>query len=286
MDFKPLVFVSGKGGVGKTTLSLLMARHLSTLGKKVLFVELGQKSSAQALTYSAQGPSYEPRATAFGFHWSLIDGTSCLVEYIGSLTKTGKLTESFFSNPTISSLLNVAPGLNDLAILGKLTSRVREHGPSFDYDHIIVDAPSTGSFSSLLAAPQFLGSSVQSGPMHTQSQGIDQVLHDSQYVQYVLVSLFEELPVDELCEDLTYFSKSFPGQISVVMNKKLSVNEPRIEGDCWQQFLKQKIVDEEKQKKRALEKVSRFYYLDLFTESFHKKMQTANKEFLRSTLSN
>lgn len=285
MDFKRLVFVSGKGGTGKTTVALLIARHLAKTGKKVLFVELANRSSARHLAAISSFSEYKPTPTPYGFDWSLLQGVDCLVDYVGSFTAE-KIAHHFFNNPLMRTLLNVAPGLSDLAILGKLTSSLRQHGPGFHYDHIVVDAHSTGSFSSLLAAPQILGSSVSTGPLRTQSMQIDQFLKDPSLVQYFFVGLFEDLPVDELEETLNDFQNTFPKQIAVVMNKKISIAAPTIPEPAWQSFMNKKRAEQKRLGERVLQMNQNACSLDLFTQDFATVLTSSQGDFLRKLSTN
>ena len=147
---KKLLFITGKGGVGKTTVSLMLARSLVLLGKKVLFLEIGQQSSGFHLAGLDNTPIFEPKSNRLGFDASLVCGEDCLEEYANHILKVERLAVLFLKNKFMQALLPLAPGLDDLAILGKLTSEIRQHGPPWSYDHIVVDCPSTGAFLSML----------------------------------------------------------------------------------------------------------------------------------------
>jgi anion-transporting ArsA/GET3 family ATPase len=269
VDFKNLVFISGKGGTGKTTLSLIIAKYLTIKAKKVLLVELGGKSSASSLLNLSLEPKSHPSPSSFGFDWCRLEGIDCLTEYVASFAKLEKITQSFFENSIIQSLVNLAPGLNDLAVLGKLTSHLRNHGPGFNYDHIIVDGPSTGSFYSFLEAPKLLGESVKGGPMHTQCESIAKCLEDLQKVQYVFASLYEPLPVDELIETYNEFSSSYKNQLTIIMNKSLSIEKLQGTDNYWSEFINEKNRVEEIQEKRVIKLDCPKYNLPLFTNAFN-----------------
>lgn len=266
MHFKKLIFVSGKGGTGKTTMALRLCNHLKAAGKRTLLVELNSRSSAVSLAgWSHQG-RYEPVTTPSGYDHSCLTGRDCLVEYISSYVRTKRLTQQVFETHWVRALVDVAPGLNDLAILGKLTSSMREHGPAFDYDHIVVDSPSTGSFLSLLQAPQRLGASVSRGPLHTQSHSIAQVLKDPQQVQYVFMALLEELPVDELEETLAQFKDHPEEQLLVVLNKYIDLEELQIPDSHWQKHMGEVLQEQTRQRQRVLGWSRATRRMDLVTE--------------------
>ncbi len=281
MDFKKLIFVSGKGGTGKTTLSLILARHLALKGKKTLFVELASRSSAQSLLMETSAPQYNPSPTSFGFDWSIMEGRDCLIEYISSFTGVEKFTQKLFDTHVLKTLVNVAPGLNDLSILGKLTSSMREHGPAFEYDHVVVDAHSTGSFHSLIKAPGILAKSVSSGPLKLQSEGIDQVLKDPQLVQYFFVGLFESLPMDELEDTMGTFGEEYQEAISILMNKKIPLEKSESSNDIWKNFLEKQIQAEKVQKARAKDLWNQVYYENIIVRPLSEYLISQQGEWLR-----
>lgn len=178
---------------------------------------------------------------------------------------------------------SAGPRPGHLAILGKLTSQARGHGPGFNYDHVVVDAPSTGSFSSLLAAPEVLGASVSSGPMHTQSKGIAKVLRDKNEVQFLLVSLFEELPVDELEETLKEFSRQFPDQASVIMNKWMEIKTSSEGGPNWRDFIEPRLQQQQSLGQRVAELGAEVSLVNLMVRPLKLEMQELSGEFLRHT---
>ncbi|MCB0378881.1 MAG: AAA family ATPase [Bdellovibrionales bacterium] len=237
MSYKKLIFVSGKGGVGKSTISLILARMLHQQGKRVLLVEMGERSSAEHLAELKGVSGYLPQATPLGFQWVRLTGLDCLTDYVGSYVKVEKIAKSFFDNPLIKTLINLAPGLEDLAILGKLTSGIRHHGPAYNFDHIIIDAHSTGSFTSMLRAPRALANMVSMGPLHSQSENIDKVLFDGEHAQYFFVSLLEDLPLEELLESVDEFRRDFKVKPTVVLNKVLPELTRVQEGTPWAAFI-------------------------------------------------
>ncbi len=281
LETKELVFVSGKGGTGKSTVATLLARDLSQRGRSVLLVELAEQSSVQALLQSEKKPHYQPQASGFGFDWCRLQGRDCLVEYVSSFTRLESVTQKFFDSALLKTLVNVAPGLNDLSILGKLTSRIRKHGPAFNYDHIVVDAPSTGSFMSLINAPVTLGKSVARGPLHSQSMGIDEVLKNPKHTQFFFVSLYEELPMDELEDTIAEFQDEFGEQIRIVMNKALDVAKPAESKSSWSHFLQRKMQEENRQGRRAQELWPKGFQLNLFTDPFKDYIHNHSGEALR-----
>ncbi len=282
LSFKKLIFVSGKGGVGKTSLALLVSRHLARLGQKVLYVELMARSSARPLAAFDFEPEYKPQKTQYGFDACLLSGRDCLVDYVSSFVPLERIVQPFFQSSMIQGLINLAPGLKDLAILGKLTSAIRSHGPSFQYDHIVIDAHSTGHFLSFLQAPGLLGQSVKGGPLRTQSESIEKVLKDPQLTQFIFASLFEELPVDELVETIENFKDQYKGQSQIFMNKWIDLESCKIQDPSWQLFIKNRISGQSLLQKRLDQLSSPYFHIELILENFPTYLYNAQGDFLRT----
>jgi anion-transporting ArsA/GET3 family ATPase len=140
---RPFVFVSGKGGVGKSLVAAALASGAAEVGRKTLLVETGDRSYYRDFLGLSR-VDHEPRPSGLGFDVALWSGESCLREYVLHLLKLERLYKIFFENKVMRALVNVAPGLGEIAILGKITSGVRKVGPPLNYDTIVVDMPATG----------------------------------------------------------------------------------------------------------------------------------------------
>jgi anion-transporting ArsA/GET3 family ATPase len=177
---------------------MAMAQRLASEGRKTLLVELGDHSYySLAYSFSAQ---YDPQPLAPHLYHSLWSGESCLREYIRHLIPLRAVADLFFDNRVMRSFVRAAPGLKELAILGKLTSGVRQWGPPLPFENIVLDAYATGHFLALLRAPKGMGELIQRGPMGTESRRIVEVLNDPQSTQYCVVSLPESMPATESVE--------------------------------------------------------------------------------------
>ncbi|MFN8945700.1 MAG: ArsA-related P-loop ATPase, partial [Pseudobdellovibrionaceae bacterium] len=140
---------------------------------------------------------YEPQNIAPGLDVCLWKGEDCLKEYARHLLKLESLYQIFFENQVMRTFINIAPGLSELSIMGKVTSGPRKHGPQMPYGKIFMDSYATGHFLALLRAPAALAKTVQFGPMGEQSRNIDKILKNPEICDYVIVAIPEELPVQE-----------------------------------------------------------------------------------------
>ncbi len=187
--------VTGKGGVGKTTVAASLALHLSQQ-HKTLLVHLGE-SPAFGDMWRCPPLTQAPFQVRQKLHVAQWEGEGCLREYIFHFVKLEKLVSLFFDNKVMKALLGAAPALRELAILGKVTSGIRQAGPRFHYDRVVVDAFSTGHFRALLRAPVGLAEAIPYGPMGEQSRAIVRVIQNVEVFKIWVCMLPEELPVRE-----------------------------------------------------------------------------------------
>jgi anion-transporting ArsA/GET3 family ATPase len=191
-----IIFVTGKGGVGKSAVAAALALKNSQAGLKTLLVELGYQSFYQDF-FNLTKVTYKPQNLRENLDLALWSGPECLKEYARYLLKVESLYKLFFENVATRSLINVAPALSELAILGKVTSHPRKVGPPLNYDCIVVDAFATGHFLALLKAPEGMAEAIRFGPMGEQSRSIQRILKDPEHSSYYVVSFPEEMPVIE-----------------------------------------------------------------------------------------
>lgn len=191
-----IIFVTGKGGVGKSVAAAAIALKRARAGKKTLLAELGYQSFYKDY-FGLPEVHYQPVPLDKNLDVALWSGPECLKEYALHLLKIESIYKLFFENPVTKALVNVAPALSELAILGKITSHPRKVGPPMHYDCLVVDAFATGHFLALLKAPKGMSEAIKFGPMGDQSRSIEKVLSDPAMSKYFVVSLPEEMPVIE-----------------------------------------------------------------------------------------
>ncbi|MCB0348797.1 MAG: ArsA family ATPase [Bdellovibrionales bacterium] len=233
MSQPSLFFITGKGGVGKSTTAALIAKHHANLGKRVLLVEIGDSSYYSMLFKKpiAFDP-VEVSSNLFVSHWQWF---RCLKEYVTHVIKIETVTNLFFENAVMKSIIQVAPGLPEIALLGKFTSSIRHVGPSMPYDIVVMDAHSTGHALSMLRAPKGLFETIGFGPLGDHSKGIHDTMMDSELVKYITVCLPEELPVTETVEFTETLKTEFKIESEVWLNKVLPIQADAETIDQWQE---------------------------------------------------
>lgn len=221
--------ITGKGGVGKSLFSVVLAHYFSTQNQNILLSELSEHSFFKDYLNLPQ-ISYTPINWKPGLDISQWSPDDCLKEYCLYLLKIESLYKLFFENPVSKSLIQVAPGLNELALLGKLTSSPREQGPPMKYDQIVVDAFATGHFLSLLRAPGALSDAVPFGPLGEQAKAIDACIRNPEFTEVHIVTLAEELPITESIELFNKLKMEFNIKARVYLNKVSMLNKSDLSG--------------------------------------------------------
>lgn len=219
---KKVHFITGKGGVGKSVVAASFARALSYKNKPILLAELSESSFYKDFL-PVPKIAYKPipwKPHLEVAQWSPED---CLKEYALHLLKIEGLYKLFMENPVSKSLIQIAPGLHELALLGKITSSPRHHGPAMEQDQLVIDSFATGHFLSLLRAPAAMAEAVQFGPMGEQSRSIDQWIRNPDFTEIHIVTLSEELPITETIELHHQLKKEFKLNAKVYLNKVLNL---------------------------------------------------------------
>ncbi len=232
-----IIFVTGKGGVGKTTIAAALAFKLAHHKYKTLLIELHDNSQLEPIFN--QPISYLPYQWNENLWVACWDGERCLREYLKHYIRLDSLVDLFFNNQIIKSLIQTAPALKEVSILGKATSGLRKVGPSFNYDFIVIDSYATGHFRALLRAPRGLAQAVKLGPMGDQCRQIDQLLQEKKCCRYLLVTLPELLPVLETQDLMSDFNQEWGIQPLIICNKIWPLPGNQMNQDLWQKELQE-----------------------------------------------
>jgi arsenite-transporting ATPase len=184
-----VVIVAGKGGVGKTTVTAVIARAASRDGRRVLVVELDGKPTLDQLL---DGEAQNGAGSIEVVHISAADA---LDEYLRD-HGFARIAKRLNKTGVIDMVGTAAPGIDDVVVLGKVKSFER----SQNYDLIVVDGPAAGHAITFLTSATGLANAVRSGPVRTQSDEVIELLTDVERCQVVLVTLPETTPVNEVVE--------------------------------------------------------------------------------------
>lgn len=195
------VFVTGKGGVGKSTVSAALAQAWRDAGARTLLVEIEGQASAAALL-SSRKIGYEPTPLAEHLCALRITLNDALREYARLRLKVKLVADRLVGNPVIDQFAQAAPGFRELLVLGKLWSVANdtdERGRP-RWDAVVVDSPATGHGLGLLGMAGVIARMFPVGPISAEAKAVDAFVKDAERVGVVLVALPEELPVTETLE--------------------------------------------------------------------------------------
>ncbi|MFY9588439.1 MAG: ArsA-related P-loop ATPase [Actinomycetota bacterium] len=195
-----LAIVSGKGGVGKTTVAAALALAAARAGKRVLLVEVEQRESLAPL-FGHAAIGYEEKALAPNVTGLSVIPDEALVEYLYLFYGIRYVGRVLRGSKAVEFATNVAPGLRDILLIGKIKEAERRRtAGQYAFDLIVLDAPPTGRLPRFLEAPRSVVELVRSGPIRQQAQGVLDMVSDPKRTQVVLVTLPEDMPVRETAE--------------------------------------------------------------------------------------
>lgn len=197
-----ILIVSGKGGVGKTTVAAALALTAARRGRLVCVAEVDRKGTLPQLFGGAE-LTYEPREMAPGVWGMNIIPEAALAEYLEVQYHMKRISKVLTSSQFVDYITTAAPGLKDILVLGKIwyLEQGRAGGAEQPlFDTIIVDAPAAGHMLTFLQAPAGLSDAVRVGPVKRQSEWLVDMLTDPKRSRVHLVTLAEEMPVSETLE--------------------------------------------------------------------------------------
>jgi len=235
---RKLIVVTGKGGVGKSTVACALGLAAAQRGLRTIVVELGAQHRLPDLFATAavgpngpdlamrpDGDEHSPPGHRPDRHrgeeielreglWTMsIDPDRALGEWLQTLT--GRLSARLLaSSSTFQYFAAAAPGAKELVSMVKLrelcegrnaakngssdSSRERRGRPA--YDLVVLDAPASGHALAMLRSPQTFSAIVRVGPLAEQAQALRELLEDTKRSGYVAVTHASEMAVTETLE--------------------------------------------------------------------------------------
>ncbi|OGP17713.1 MAG: hypothetical protein A3I75_06115 [Deltaproteobacteria bacterium RIFCSPLOWO2_02_FULL_50_16] len=190
---KKLLVITGKGGVGKSTIAASLGLLAASQGRKTLIAEINTQGQMAGF-FNKPPLKYSPSLLAPNLYGINIFPKKSFEEYVLLQIRFRKLYSLVFENRFVSYFIEATPGLAELMSIGKIYALIK------DYDLVILDAPATGHGFSLLQVPSVVAGAVRVGPLKSESEKIESLLKDAEKTTLIAVSLPEEMPVNETCE--------------------------------------------------------------------------------------
>jgi len=214
---RKLVFVTGKGGTGKTTVASALALLAASRGKRVLICEIDGKGELAGY-YEAPPTAFKEKEVQPGLFAMTMDTEASLREYlklqlrVPIVGRIGPVAKAF------DFLAAAAPGVREILTVGKLCFEVRDNG----WDMVVVDAPASGHIVGQLAAPQAVNGLVKVGLIRNQTDWMLEMLSDPAVTALLAVCTPEEMPVTETIELAVRIREETTVQLAgVVVNRVL-----------------------------------------------------------------
>ncbi|MFO7762735.1 MAG: ArsA-related P-loop ATPase [Wenzhouxiangellaceae bacterium] len=211
------LFVTGKGGVGKSLISAALAARAAGRGERTLWVEMSESPRGGNFF-----PGFKPRYQLAPIRDSLwgmnLRVQPAIEEYLAVAFKIPFVTRLIARNTLFQVLTGALPGLDSLIPLGKIWYELgRRRGREPYWDRIVLDAPSTGHALAMLRFPQAAQDIVKSGNVADRAREIETILGDRSGTGLIAVTTLEELPVDETRELLERVHDETPYRFEAVV---------------------------------------------------------------------
>ncbi len=192
---RQLLFVSGKGGTGKTSVAAALAELAVRQGKRTLVCEMDAKG-ALAAAFDVRELNFQPSEVRPGL-WAMVMNTEdSLKEYLRLFVRIPLVGRIGPLAHTLDFVADAAPGVKEILGIGKLCHEVRER----HYDLVIVDAEASGHIVAQIDAPRAIRELVQVGMVRDQTEWMLAILGDAARTGLVVVTTPEEMPVTETIE--------------------------------------------------------------------------------------
>lgn len=207
-----LLILSGKGGVGKTTISAALGVLATRHDLKVLLVEVEGRSALSNL-FGGPAVGSEPRKLRSGLYGMNISPEEALKEYLEVQFHMKRVVRPLVASHLVEYATHAAPGLRDILMLGKvwhLATRQRE------FDLLILDTPASGHAVSMLRSPEGFLHAVPIGRLAGHARAVMEWLRDPEQVAVHLVTVAEEMPVIETLETVRLLERHLATEVDQV----------------------------------------------------------------------
>jgi anion-transporting ArsA/GET3 family ATPase len=228
LDPRPLQFVVGKGGVGKSTVTAAIAVAHAAAGRRVLAVELGRPEGLSRFLAPGLETGPEPICVREGLSLARVQGDEALAEYLKLILPGRALLNLVFGSRLYRYFVAAAPGLKELMAIGKIwyeREKRDEHGRPL-WDIIVVDAGASGHSLQYLQMPSTAARTFRSGLVHRESERVAALLADAATTAVHVVVIPEDMPLTEGREILSRLAGELSLPIGTVYINRVRPSPP------------------------------------------------------------
>ncbi|MBL0217165.1 MAG: ArsA family ATPase [Myxococcales bacterium] len=186
--------VTGKGGVGKSTVVAAISLAAARRGARVLAIELGELGGTCRILDASPAQPGTITPAAGGVRVAYFDGAAALAEYLTRRLRLGRLAQTVIEHPLYAAFVGAAPGLRELMAIGKVRD---EFVLQERWDVVVVDAGSSGHALEHLRMPTAAESTFASGRVHREAAVNAALLRDRASCSIHVVALPELMPLRE-----------------------------------------------------------------------------------------
>ena len=221
---KRVVLVTGKGGVGRSTLTAALAHVARRAGKRVLLAEVGDGSDDYSALAQRFGQNQLPRKAAEiapGIQGSQLLSDSGVELFLTSVLRVPMLARTALGFEPLRRLFSAAPSLRELGTFFHLLTYLRAElsaGVPL-YELVLIDMPATGHTLALTGLPEVILKLITRGPIADGLREGQSFLNNPQRASAYVVTLPETLPVSEALELLEGLAKTRVHQGGVFVNR-------------------------------------------------------------------
>ncbi len=187
-----VILVSGKGGTGKSTVALALARRAAASGRRTLFAELDAQRPALP-TLLGRGTGYEPAEVAPRLSVANLTWAECLDDWLKERVGAPRIVRGILKNRVVSVFLEATPGARDLVVMARVAQLARS------FDTLVVDMPASGNAVAMMVVAQAAAGLFDAGPVRRTADDL-LALYARADTHAVLVAIPEEMVVTETLE--------------------------------------------------------------------------------------